>query len=93
MSQSRSLLLLKWQAIAQITLGRREAALTCFDRMLALDEANAYALSSRAHLRALLEDRSGALQDYARLTALPQAQAKPRASSRRLRPVFGVPWS
>lgn len=75
MSKSQSLLLLKWQAIAQITLGRRQAALMCFDRMLALDPTHAYALSSRAHLRAQLEDREGALQDYAHLTALPQAQA------------------
>jgi Tfp pilus assembly protein PilF len=43
--------------------------------MLALDGNHAYALSSRAHLKAQLEDRKGALQDYARLTALPQAQA------------------
>ncbi len=75
MSPTRTLFLLKWQAIVQIILGRRQAALACFDRMLALDATHAYALSSRAHLRAQLEDRKGALQDYARLTALPQAQA------------------
>jgi tetratricopeptide (TPR) repeat protein len=75
MSQGGALLWLKLQAMAQLTLGRQQAAMACFDRMLALDANHAYALSSRAHLRAQLEDRKGALQDYARLTALPQAQA------------------
>jgi tetratricopeptide (TPR) repeat protein len=60
--------LLKWQAIGWILIGRRESALACFDRMLALEPKNRYALASRAHMRAQLDDRFGAMQDYAVLT-------------------------
>lgn len=75
MSPASSLFLLKWQAIVLIVLGQRAAAQTCFDRMLEIDPRNSYALSSRAHLRAQLEDQQGALRDYLRLTELPQARA------------------
>jgi Tfp pilus assembly protein PilF len=66
---------LKWRAIGLILLGQRQAALRCFDQMLSLHLQDAYALASRAHLRAELGDATGALQDYARLTALPGASA------------------
>lgn len=75
MSPTWNLLWCRLLALCQLTLGRQEAALICFDRMLEIDASSLYALSSRAHLKAQLEDRKGALQDYARLTALPQARA------------------
>jgi tetratricopeptide (TPR) repeat protein len=75
MSPTWTLLWYRLLALCQLTLGRQEAALICFDRMLRVDAENLYALSSRAHLKAQLEDHKGALQDYARLTALPQARA------------------
>ena len=62
-------LTLKWQAIGWILIGRQSAALECFDRMLAGKGDDAYALASRAHLRAQLGDGVGALQDYALLNA------------------------
>jgi Flp pilus assembly protein TadD len=66
---------LKWRAIGLILLGRRDAALRCFDQMLIANTQDPYALASRAHLRAELGDSQGALQDYARLAALPGASA------------------
>lgn len=75
MSPFWPLLWLKALAIGQLTLGRKEAALGCFDRMLELAPGDRHALASRAHLRAQTRDVQGALQDYARLTALPQAAA------------------
>jgi len=75
MSPTLQAAILKWQAIGWLLIGRQPAALDCFDRMLVLDPNNAYALASRAHLRAQLDDRQGAMQDYARLTERPGASA------------------
>jgi tetratricopeptide (TPR) repeat protein len=75
MKLSWTYLILKWRAIGLILLGRREAALSCFDQMLVMHAQDAYALASRAHLRAELGNPQGAMQDYALLTALPGASA------------------
>jgi tetratricopeptide (TPR) repeat protein len=65
----------KWQAVVHLTLGRTGAALATYDRMLLNWPDDAYALASRAHLRAQAGDRAGALADCAKLTALPDATA------------------
>jgi Tfp pilus assembly protein PilF len=75
MSGPWALAWLKLMTMCQLTLGRQDAAMECLDRMLEIDPDHLYALSSRAHLKAQLEDRKGALRDYARLTALPEARA------------------
>lgn len=62
--------LLKWRAIVWLVLGRRHAALDAFDEMLRRWPNDAYALASRAHLRAQLGQRDAAIADAQRLTAL-----------------------
>ena len=66
---------LKALAIIQLILGRQRATIHYFNRILELCAHDIYALSSRAHLKAQINDREGALQDYANLTVLPHAQA------------------
>ena len=68
--------LLKLQAIAWLVLGSRTRAGPVFDRMLADWPQDAYALSSRAHLRAQDGDRPGAIDDAQKLVA-----AHPRRSA------------
>jgi tetratricopeptide (TPR) repeat protein len=75
MKNTWNLVLLKWQAIFWILMGRRGSALACFDQMLALEPSDVYALTSRAHLRAQLGDSRGALLDYAKLTRESSASA------------------
>ena len=63
-------------AMALLTLGRRDAAEDVFGAMLARWPGDAYALSSRAHLRAQLGRRSQAIADQQRLVELhPQRSA------------------
>lgn len=61
--------LLKLQAIAWLVLGSRARAGVLFDRMLAAWPRDAYALSSRAHLRAPGGNRPGAIEDARALVA------------------------
>jgi tetratricopeptide (TPR) repeat protein len=60
-------LLLKWRALAWLTLGRAQPARQALDAMLARWPQDAYALSSRAHLRAEQGDMAGAIDDARRL--------------------------
>jgi tetratricopeptide (TPR) repeat protein len=50
-------------AMGWLVLGRREAAVKVFDRMLDRWPGNAYALASRAHLKAQLGRRDEAIAD------------------------------
>jgi tetratricopeptide (TPR) repeat protein len=68
--------LLKLQAIALLVLGRRHAAERVFDTMLREWPDDAYALSSRSHVRAQRADREGAIADARALVA-----AHPRRSA------------
>lgn len=52
---------LKLQALALLLLGRRQAALAIFDRMLALWPGERYALGSRAHVLAQEGDKHAAI--------------------------------
>lgn len=58
---------LKVQAMAWLVLARPEAAERCFTRMLAHAPDDAYALASRAHLRAQRKAHAAALEDSTRL--------------------------
>lgn len=58
---------LRWRAQAMILVGRHAAALAVFDEMLARYPGDAYALASRAHLRAQLGQPEAALADYRQL--------------------------
>jgi tetratricopeptide (TPR) repeat protein len=68
-----------WQrlrAMALLTFGARDAAEAAFTRMLARWPDDAYALASRAHLRAQLGRRSQAIADQQRLVQVhPQRSA------------------
>jgi tetratricopeptide (TPR) repeat protein len=57
------------RAMAQLTLGMNDAAERTFTEMLARWPDDAYALASRAHLRAQLGRRSQAIADQQRLVA------------------------
>jgi hypothetical protein len=61
MSATLNYLLLKYQAIALLVLGRRQAALTRFEQMLALVPRDRYALASRAHLLGQMGDKPAAI--------------------------------
>ncbi len=61
---------LKLQAITLLVLGRHEAAGRAFDAMLAGWPGDAYALASRAHLRAQFGQRDAAIADAQQLVAL-----------------------
>ena len=63
-------------------LGRNEAALVLFDRMLALWPDDAYALASRAHLRAQAGQLDAALADSRRLVSLRVDARQPPGSTR-----------
>lgn len=67
---------LKLQAITLLVLGRSAAAERVFDEMLASWPRDAYALASRAHLRAQRGAREEAIADYQALV-----QAHPGASA------------
>ncbi len=58
---------LKLKALSQLVLGRRQAAITAFDAMLARWPDDAYALASRAHLHAESGNAALALADAERL--------------------------
>lgn len=63
----------RWLALRALVLlmfGRRRAAHEAFSRILALAPGDAHALASRAHLRAELGQREGAITDLRTLTAL-----------------------
>jgi tetratricopeptide (TPR) repeat protein len=60
---------LKLGAMALLTLGRRQAAVSRFDAMLARWPNDAYALASRAHLLAEAGEHALALADAERLVA------------------------
>jgi len=60
-------LLLKWRAWVLLALARPNAARPLFDQMLALAPGDAYALASRAHLRAAAGERAQAIADYEEL--------------------------
>lgn len=67
---------LKLRALVLLVFGRHVAAEAVFDAMLARWPADAYALASRAHLRAQRGDRDGALADARALVAAhPQRSA------------------
>lgn len=67
---------LRLRALALLVFGRRAAAHDVFTAMLALAPQDAYALASRAHLRAQLGQRDAALADAQALTAFhPQRSA------------------
>jgi tetratricopeptide (TPR) repeat protein len=59
----------KAQAIVLLVFGRHAAAEAVFDTMLQLWPGDAYALTSRAHLRAQRGARSEAIADYRSLVA------------------------
>jgi tetratricopeptide (TPR) repeat protein len=59
----------KLRAMAWLVLARRHAALAVFDDMLVRWPGNAYVLASRAHVRAELGDRAGAIADGRALVA------------------------
>jgi tetratricopeptide (TPR) repeat protein len=63
----------KWRAIALLLFNRRREALALYDAMLRQWPDDAYALSSRTHLRTQLGDFQGALEDSSRVVALPSA--------------------
>jgi tetratricopeptide (TPR) repeat protein len=67
---------LKFQALALLVVGRREAALVVFSAILSRWPDDAYALASRAHLHAQLGRREQALADAYALT-----QAHPKRSA------------
>lgn len=60
---------LKIRALAWLVLGKSSAAESLFDQMLARWPMDAYALASRAHLRAQRGDRAGAILDSQALVA------------------------
>lgn len=60
----------KLSAIAALVFGRHRHALGLFTQMLERWPGDAYALASRAHLRAQLGQREGALADAQALTRL-----------------------
>lgn len=64
---------LKWQAMGLLVLGRTSAAESCFDGMVRRWPDDAYALASRAHLRAQAGRRSQAIADMQRVVELPGA--------------------
>ena len=64
-----ALTLSRFEAMGWLVLGRREAAIRVFDRMLVRWPANAYALASRAHLKAQLGRRGEAIADARALVA------------------------
>lgn len=66
---------LRWRAMGLIVLARHAAAEDTFDEMLARWPDDAYALASRAHLRAQAGRRSQAIADMERVVALPEANA------------------
>ena len=61
---------LKWSAVGWLMLGRKEAALAAFDRLLARWPDDTYALASRAHLHAQMGKVDAALADSRRLMSL-----------------------
>jgi tetratricopeptide (TPR) repeat protein len=61
--------LLKLQAITLLVFGQRHAAERVFDAMLRDWPDDAYALSSRSHVRAQRADRAGAIADARALVA------------------------
>jgi tetratricopeptide (TPR) repeat protein len=61
---------LKLRAIAWLVFARADAAERCFSEMLARWPDDAYALASRAHLRAQRGARAAALEDSTRLVEL-----------------------
>jgi len=66
----------KLAAMGWLLIGRRASALTVFDTMLARWPTDAYALASRAHLRAELGRRADAIADARTLVAAhPQRSA------------------
>lgn len=67
LSERTDYLLLKWRVIAWLSLGRAQPAREALDAMLARWPQDAYALSSRAHLRAEQGDAAGAIDDARRL--------------------------
>lgn len=73
--KSLSYLIRKYRVVLQIMVGRRAGALQDLESLLQDHPDDSYALASRAHLRAQDQDRLGALRDYARLTATPDAKA------------------
>ncbi len=66
---------LKSRALAYLVFGRRDAAHAVFGEMLSLWPDNAYALASRAHLRAQMGQRDAALADTQALTAAHPARS------------------
>jgi tetratricopeptide (TPR) repeat protein len=60
---------IKLPALAWLVLGRRTAAEALFDRMLQRWPQDAYALASRAHLRAQRGEQAGAIADAQALVA------------------------
>ena len=67
---------LKWRAIVALLFNRRSQARALYDTMLRLWPDDAYALSSRTHLRSQMGDLTGALDDSSRLVALAQVQGR-----------------
>jgi tetratricopeptide (TPR) repeat protein len=66
---------LRWRAMGLIVFGRNAAAEDTFDEMVQRWPEDAYALASRAHLRAQAGRRSQAIADMERVVALPEANA------------------
>lgn len=61
--------LMKLQAMGLLLIGQHDAAERVFDRMLARWQADAYALASRAHVRAQAGRRAEAIADAQALVA------------------------
>jgi tetratricopeptide (TPR) repeat protein len=64
---------LRWRAMTLLVFARNNAAEDVFDTMLARWPDDAYALASRAHLRAQAGRRSQAIADMQRVVELPDA--------------------
>jgi predicted Zn-dependent protease len=66
-------LLLKIQAVLLLGAGKRASALTRFEKMLQLRPTDRYALASRAHLLAELNNFAEAITSLQQLTRLPSS--------------------
>ena len=67
---------MKWRAIANLVLGRNQAAQGLFDAMLARWPDNTYGLASRAHLLCQAGETGRALADSSRLVGLKPNDAR-----------------
>jgi tetratricopeptide (TPR) repeat protein len=75
MSPRMNHLFLKWRVQVSLVFGFKLSAADLLEQMLEAFPNDAYALASRAHLRAQANDRTGAIADYSALVAAQPEQA------------------